>query len=84
MSEGFHTKMSMLVRRKPMSTLSYLEESVVPMCAVLPSELSGSLRTSLELSAGSKDLVDFLVSGASSVTSLLMVASSPEATIIAV
>ena len=68
-SEGFHTKMSLLSRRKSTSVLSYLEESVVPM------------RTSLEPSVDSNDLVDFLASGASLVTSSLRVASSLEATI---
>ena len=46
-----------------MSALSYLDESVVPMRAVLPSVLPGSMRTSLEPSTGSKDPVDFLGSG---------------------
>ena len=39
MSEGFHAKMSLLVGRKSMSVLSYLEESVVPMHTTLPLEL---------------------------------------------
>ena len=69
MSEGFHTKMSLFARRKSTSALSYLEESMVPMRTTLPSGLLGSMRTSLEPSAGSKDLVDLLGSSASSVTS---------------
>ena len=48
---------------------------------VLPSELLGSMRTSLEPSADSNDSVDFFASGVSSVTSL-RAASSPEATIV--
>ena len=83
MSEGFHTKMSLLARRKSMSAFSYLEESAVPMCTTLPLELSRSMKTSLEPSAGLKDLIDFLGSGASLATSFLMAASSPEATIAA-
>ena len=51
------------------------------MRTVLPSELLGSMRTSLEPSADSNDPVDFFVSGASSVTFSLRAASSPEATI---
>ena len=81
MSEGFHAKMSLLARRKPMSALSYSEESVVPMRTVLPSALSGSTSTSLKPSTSSKDPVDRLGSGASSATSFLRVASSIEATI---
>ena len=81
MSEGFHVKMSLLARRKPTNTPSYLEESVVPMRTVLPSVLLGSTRTSLEPSADSNDPVDFLASGASSVTSSLRAVSSLEATI---
>ena len=61
-----------------MSVLSYSEESVVPMRTILPSELLGSMRTSLEPSADSNDPVDFLASGASSVTSSLRAASSSE------
>ena len=37
MSEGLHTKMSLLAQSKLTSVLSYLEESVVPMCTTLPS-----------------------------------------------
>ena len=70
MSEGFHAKMSLLARRKLTSVFSYLEESAVPMRTTLPSGLSGSMRTSLEPSVGSKDPVDFLGSGTSSVTLL--------------
>ena len=81
MSKGFHAKMSLLARRKPTSALSYLEESMVPMRTTLLSGLLGSMRTSLEPSASSKDLVDLLGSGASSVTSFLMATSSSEATI---
>ena len=81
-SEGSHAKMSLLSRRKSMSALSYSEESMVPMCTILPSELLGSMRTSLEPSADSNDSVDFFASGVSSVTSL-RAASSPEATIAA-
>ena len=80
-SEGFHTKMSLLPRRKSTNALSYSEESVVPMRTVLPSKLSGSMRTSLEPSTSLKDLVNLLGLGASSVTSFLMSASSLEATI---
>ena len=76
MSEGFHTKMYLLARRKPTSALSYLEESVVPMRTVFPSGLPGSIRTSLEPSDGLKDPVDLLGLGVSSVTSFLMYASS--------
>ena len=82
-SEGFHAKMSLLSWRKSTSALSYSEESVVPTCTVLPSVLSGSMRTSLEPSIGPNDPIDFLVSSASSVTSSLMATSSPEATIAA-
>ena len=82
-SEGFHAKMSLLPRRKSTSALSYSEESVVLMRTILPSVLPGSMRTSLEPSAGSKDPVDHLGSGASSVTSYLRAASSPEAMIVA-
>ena len=81
MSEGFHAKMSLLARRKPTSALSYLVESVAPMRTVLPSMLPGSTRTSLEPSIGSKDLVNRLGLGASSVTSFLRVANSAEAMI---
>ena len=52
-----------------MSTLSYLEESVVLMRTTLPFELLGSMRTSLVPSIGSKHLADRLGSGASSMTS---------------
>ena len=61
--------------------LSYLEESVVPMHTVLPSELLGSMRTSFEPSANTNDPVAFFASGASSETSSLRVKSSPEAMI---
>ena len=64
-----------------MSVLSYLGETIVLMRTTLPSRLPGSMRTSLEPSASSKDPVDFLGLGASSVTSFLMVASSLEAMI---
>ena len=73
-SEGLHAKMSLLSQRKSTSALSYSKESVVPMRTVLPSELLGSMRTSLESSADSNDPVDFFALGAPSV-------SSPEATI---
>ena len=82
MSEGFHAKMSLLARRKLTSAPSYSEESVAPMRTILPSVLPRSTRTSLEPSAGSKDPINLLGSGASSVTSSLMAASSPEATIV--
>ena len=81
MSEGFHVKMSLLVRRKPMSVLSYSEETMVLMHTIFPLVLLGSMRTSLEPSIGLKDPVDFLGSSASSVTSILMAVSSPEAMI---
>ena len=58
MSKGFHTKISLLARRKLTRALSYLEESVVPMRTTLPSELLGSTRTSLMPSMGSKDPAD--------------------------
>ena len=61
-----------------MSALSYSEESAVLMRTTLLLELLGSMRTSLAPSAGSKDPVDRLGSGASSVTSFLMAASSLE------
>ena len=61
--------------------LSYLEESMVPMRTILSLELLGSMRTPLEPSANSNDLVYFFVSGASLVTSSLRAASSLEATI---
>ena len=61
-----------------MSVLSYLEESVVPMRTTLPLGLLGSVRTSLAPSTGSKDPADRLRSGAPSVTSFLMAASSLE------
>jgi hypothetical protein len=41
-----------------MSALSYLGESEMPMHTTLPSELLGSMRTSLVPSVGSKDLAD--------------------------
>ena len=63
-----------------MSVLSYSEESVVPMHTILPSELLGSMRTSLETSANLNDPVNFFALGAPSVTSL-RAASSPEAMI---
>ena len=78
-SEGFHAKISLLSQRKSTSVLSYSEESAVPLWTFLPSELLGSKRTSLELSADSNDLVDFFASGASSTTSSLRVVSSSEA-----
>ena len=65
-----------------MSALSYPEESVVPMRTILPSELLGSMRTSLEPSADSNDPIDFFVLGPSSVTSSLRAASSPEVAIV--
>ena len=65
-----------------MSTLSYLEESMVTMRTVLASVLSGSMRTPLEPSADSNDPIDFFASSASSVTSSLRAASSSEATIV--
>ena len=68
-SEGFHTKMFLLSRRKSTSALSYSGDGVVPMRIVLPSEPLGSMRTSLEPSTDSNDPADFLASGASSVTS---------------
>ena len=80
-SEGFHTKMSLLSRRKSTSALSYSEESMVPMHNILPLELLGSMRTSLEPSADLNDPVDFFASGASSATSSLRAVSSLEATI---
>ena len=80
-SEGFHAKMSLLSRRKSTSALSYSEERVVPMRTILPSELLGSMRTSLKPSADSNDPVDFFTLGASSETSSLRAASSPEAMI---
>ena len=80
-SEGFHAKTSLLSRRKLTSALSYSRESVVPMRTVFPSELPGSMMTSLEPSADLTDPVTFSASGASSVTFSLRVASSPEATI---
>ena len=64
-----------------MSALSYLEESVVPMCTTFPLEPLGSMRTSLAPFTGSKDLTDHLGSGASSATSFLMAVSSLEAMI---
>ena len=81
MSEGFHAKMSLFPWRKSTSALSYLEESVVPMRTILPSELLGSMRTSLKPSVDSNDPVDFFASGASSETPSLRVASSPKAMI---
>ena len=81
MSEGFHTKISLLAWRKSTSALSYLEESAVPMHTVLPLELLGSMRTSLTPSVGSKDLANRLESGASSAVPSLMTASSSEAVI---
>ena len=84
MSEGFHAKMSLLERRKSTNVLSYSEESVVPMCTIFPSVLPGSMRTSLEPSASSKDPINLLGSGTSSVSSFLMSTSSPEAMIVVV
>ena len=73
--------MSLLARRKSTSMLSYFEESVVPMRTTLPSELLGSMRTSLVPSTGSKDPANCLGLGASSATSFLMAVSSLEAMI---
>ena len=73
-SKGFHAKMSLLPRRKSTSALSYLEESVVPMRTIFPSELLGSMRTSLKPSADLNNPVEFFASGASSETSSLSVA----------
>ena len=81
MFEGFHAKMSLLSWRKSTSVLSYSEESVLPMRTILPLELLGSMRTSLEPSADSNDPVDFFVLGASSATSSLRAASFPKAMI---
>ena len=81
MAEGFHEKMSLLAWRKPTSALSYSEESVVPMRTILPSELLGFMRISLEPFANSNYPVDFFALGIPSVTSSLRAASSPEATI---
>ena len=78
-SEGFHTKMSLLSWRKSTSVLSYSEESVVPRRTFLPSELLGSKRTSLGPFADSNDPNDLFTLGASSTTSSLRVASSSEA-----
>ena len=78
MSEGFHAKMSRLAWRKSTSVLSYMEESVLPMRTTLPSELLGSMRTSLTPSMGSKNLTDRLELGGSSVVPSLMTASSSE------
>ena len=83
MSEGFHPKISLLARMKSMSAISYSEESMVPMRTTLPSELLGSMRTSFAPSMGSKDPVDHLGSGGSSMISSLMPTSSLEATIAA-
>ena len=83
MSKGFHAKMSLLAWRKPASAPSYLEESMVPTRTILPSVLLGSTRTPLEPSADSDDPVNFLASGASSVTSSLRVVSAPKAMIAA-
>ena len=46
-----------------MSALSYSEESVVPMCTTLPSELLESMRTSLVPSTGLRDLADRFFDG---------------------
>ena len=73
---GLPRKDVFVVAEKVDGALSYSEESVVPMRAILPSELSGSMRTSLEPSTDSNDPVDFLASGASSVTSFLRAVSS--------
>jgi hypothetical protein len=59
-----------------MSVLSYLEESAVPIRTPLSPELSRSMRISLTPSAGSKDLVLHLESGASSAVSSQMTAIS--------
>jgi hypothetical protein len=77
-SEGFHAKMSLLIGRKSTSTLSYAERAV-PIRTFLSHELLGSMRISLMPSAGSKDPVVRLASGASSAISSLMIASSSEA-----
>jgi sensor histidine kinase regulating citrate/malate metabolism len=55
-SEAIHAKISLLVWRKSMSALSYLEESAVPTRAFLSVEFSGSMRTFFTPSVGSKDL----------------------------
>ena len=83
MSKGFHAKMCLLAWMKSTSALSYSEESVVPMRTTLLFEPLGSMRTSLAPFAGLKEPVDCLGSGASSVTSFLMVVSSLEVTIAA-
>ena len=80
-SEGFHTKMSLLSRRKSTSALSYSEESATPMCTILPSELLRSMRNSSDPSVDSNDPVDLFASGAPFVTSSLRAASSLQAMI---
>jgi hypothetical protein len=77
-SKGFHAKMSLLAWKKSTSALCYLEESVVPIHILLSLELSGSMRITLTPSAGSKDSVLHLESGASSAVSSWMTASSSE------
>ena len=77
-SEGFHAKMSLLLRRTSTSALSYSEESVVPMRTILPLELLGLMRTSLESSSDSNDPVVFFTSGASLASSSLRATSSLE------
>jgi hypothetical protein len=79
-SKGFHAKMSLFARRKLMSALSYLGENEVPMHTTLPSELLGSMRTSLVSFVGSKDPADHLESGASSAVASLMTVSSQHST----
>ena len=58
---------------------SYLGERAVPMHTVLSVELSGSTRTSLMFSAGSKDPAACFASGAPSAMSFPMAMSSSEA-----
>jgi hypothetical protein len=78
-SEGFHAKMSLLKRRKSTSALSYLGESVMPICTVLSPELSGSMRITLMASAGSKDPMFRLESSVSSMVFSRMTARFLEA-----
>jgi hypothetical protein len=82
-SEGFHAKMSLFVRRKSMSALSYLGRRFEPMRSTLPSEPVGSTRISLVFSVGSKEHASNLASGTSSTVAALVAASSLEAMVAA-
>jgi hypothetical protein len=63
MSEGFHENMSFSMRRKSISTSSYLGDITTLMCTVLSSMPLGSMDISFVSSIGSKVPTTFLASG---------------------